>query len=199
MLYTWDEEKRKANRAKHGVDLADAAVIFEDFCLIREDVTEGYAEQRFLAIGRAGGRMLMVVYTLPDEDTISIISARRADRPERRRYLNMPSNLDDPINYSDIPKQTAEEIRQFKPMQDVSPALYRKLQTAHMGKTMIMIRLDNEVLDWFRNHVIQVGGGQADGGDYQALINDALREYMRGSDLKATLRQIIREEMKAAG
>ena len=79
-------------------------------------------------------------------------------------------------------------------MQDVSPALYRKLQTAHMGKTVITIRLDNEVLDWFRNHVIQ-----ADGGDYQALINDALREYIRGADLKATLRQIIREEMKAAG
>jgi uncharacterized protein len=88
MLYTWDEEKRKANRAKHGVDLADAALIFEDFCLIREDVTEGYAEQRFLAIGRAGGRLLMVVYTLPDEDTIRIISARRADRPERRRYFH---------------------------------------------------------------------------------------------------------------
>jgi uncharacterized protein (DUF4415 family) len=108
--------------------------------------------------------------------------------------MNMPSNLDDLINYSDIPKQTAEQIRQFKPMQDVSPALYRKLQTAHMGKTVITIRLDNEVLDWFRNHVIQ-----ADGGDYQALINDALREYIRGTDLKATLRQIIREEMKAAG
>jgi uncharacterized DUF497 family protein len=60
MLYTWDEEKRKANRAKHGVDLADAALIFEDFCLIREDVTEGYAEQRFLAIGRTGGHILMV-------------------------------------------------------------------------------------------------------------------------------------------
>jgi len=108
--------------------------------------------------------------------------------------MNMPSNLDDPINYSDIPKQTAEQIRQFKPMQDVSPALYRKLQTTHMCKTVITIRLDNEVLDWFHNHVIQVGGG-----DYQALINDALREYIRGTDLKATLRQIIREEMKAAG
>ena len=113
--------------------------------------------------------------------------------------MNMPSNLDDPINYSDIPKQTAEQIRQFKPMQDVSPALYRKLQTAHMGKTVITIRLDKEVLDWFRNHVIQADGGQADGGDYQALINNALREYIRGTDLKVTLRQIIREEMKAAG
>ena len=113
--------------------------------------------------------------------------------------MNMPSNLDDPINYSDIPKQTAEQIRQFKRMQDVSPALYRKLQTAHMGKTVITIRLDNEVLDSFRNHVVQADGGQADRGDYQALINDALREYIRGTDLKATLRQIIREEIKAAG
>jgi uncharacterized protein (DUF4415 family) len=108
--------------------------------------------------------------------------------------MNMPSNLDDPIDYSDIPKQSAEQIRQFKPMQDVSPALYEKLQTVHTGKTVVTIRLDNEVLDWFRNHVIQ-----ADGGNYQVLINEALREYIRGTDLKATLRQIIREEMKAAG
>ncbi|MGH8537551.1 MAG: BrnT family toxin [Gammaproteobacteria bacterium] len=88
MLYTWDEEKRKINRAKHGVDLADAVLIFEDFCLIREDVTEGYAEQRFLAIGRAGERILTMVYTLPEEDTIRIISVRRADRRERRRYFH---------------------------------------------------------------------------------------------------------------
>ena len=112
----------------------------------------------------------MVVYTLPDE-TRYVLSrpGGQTDRNNEDTSMNMPSNLDDPINYSDTPKQTAEQIRQFKPMQDVSPALYRKLQTAHMGKTVITIWLDNEVLDWFRNHVIQ-----ADGGDYQALINSTL-------------------------
>lgn len=41
-------------------------------------------------------------------------------------------------------------------MQDVSPALYQKLQIAHMGKTVITIQLDNEVLDWFRNRGTKV-------------------------------------------
>ena len=41
------------------------------------------------------------------------------------------------------------------------------------GKTRITIRLDNEVLDWFRQQVDAAGGGS-----YQALINDALRQYL---------------------
>jgi uncharacterized protein (DUF4415 family) len=42
------------------------------------------------------------------------------------------------------------------------------------GKTRITIRLDNDILDWFRAQVHQQGGG-----NYQTLINQALREYMR--------------------
>ena len=62
------------------------------------------------------------------------------------------------------------------------------------GKTRITIRLDEDVLDWFR---AQVAGG----GNYQSLINDALREYVqqRKEPLEDTLRRVIREELQAQG
>jgi uncharacterized protein (DUF4415 family) len=65
------------------------------------------------------------------------------------------------------------------------------------GQTPISVRLDDEVIDWFRRQVNDAGGG-----DYQAMINTALREHIRrreGSDLVDTLRQVIREELRAAG
>lgn len=63
------------------------------------------------------------------------------------------------------------------------------------GKTRITIRLDNDVLDWFRGRVDAAGGGS-----YQALINGALREYMhdQGGALEETLRRVIREELRHA-
>jgi len=61
------------------------------------------------------------------------------------------------------------------------------------GKTRITIRVDNDILNWFRNQVHKRGGG-----NYQTLINDALREYtnLKDSDLEKTVRKVIREELK---
>jgi uncharacterized protein (DUF4415 family) len=63
------------------------------------------------------------------------------------------------------------------------------------GKTRITIRIDNDVLEWFRDQVHRAGGG-----NYQTLINEALRDHMSANQeaLEATLRRIIREEMKRA-
>lgn len=60
------------------------------------------------------------------------------------------------------------------------------------GKTRITIRLDDDVLDWFRAQVHAAGGG-----NYQSLINSALREYIEGKQepLEETLRRVIREEV----
>jgi len=60
------------------------------------------------------------------------------------------------------------------------------------GKTRITIRLDDDVLDWFRRQVDRAGGG-----NYQSLINDALRQHIRRAHepLEATLRRVIREEL----
>ena len=59
------------------------------------------------------------------------------------------------------------------------------------GKTRITIRIDDDILDWFRSQV-QVAGG----GNYQTMINDALREFVntRKEDLEETLRRIVRED-----
>jgi uncharacterized protein (DUF4415 family) len=60
------------------------------------------------------------------------------------------------------------------------------------GKTRITIRLDNEILDHFRKRAHDMGGG-----NYQTLINDALREYIRGARLEKIVRQAVRQEVGA--
>ena len=64
---------------------------------------------------------------------------------------------------------------------------------ADVGNTRITIRLDNDVLDWFREQVNEAGGG-----NYQTMINSALREYAqeRKEPLEKKLRRVIREELK---
>ena len=64
------------------------------------------------------------------------------------------------------------------------------------GKTRITIRIDSDVLDWFR-----AAADRAGGGSYQTLMNQALREHIQSQKepLEATLRRVVREELKAAG
>ena len=60
------------------------------------------------------------------------------------------------------------------------------------GKTRITIRLDDDVLNWFRDQVNKAGGGS-----YQSLINESLRAFIefREQNLEETLRRILREEL----
>ncbi len=64
------------------------------------------------------------------------------------------------------------------------------------GKTRITIRLDDDVLAWFREQAHLAGGG-----NYQTLINDALRQYIqqRREPLEETLRRVLREELERIG
>lgn len=63
------------------------------------------------------------------------------------------------------------------------------------GKTRITIRLDDDVIEWFKAQVEAAGGG-----NYQSLINAALREHIRNTEepLEKTLRRVLREELKRA-
>ena len=60
------------------------------------------------------------------------------------------------------------------------------------GKTRITIRLDDDILAWFRAEVHAAGGG-----NYQTLINDALRQHIQNKrePLEETLRRVLREEL----
>jgi uncharacterized protein (DUF4415 family) len=70
------------------------------------------------------------------------------------------------------------------------------LDQVHRGKTRITIRLDDDVLEWFRGQVDAAGGG-----NYQTLINAALREYINRRDepLEEVLRRVLREELDRSG
>jgi uncharacterized protein (DUF4415 family) len=63
------------------------------------------------------------------------------------------------------------------------------------GKTRITIRLDDDILTWFREEVHKAGGG-----NYQTLMNAALREYVkqRLEPIEDTLRRVLREELRRA-
>src|SRR6266481_2952830 len=61
------------------------------------------------------------------------------------------------------------------------------------GKSRITIRLDDKILDWFRREVHEAGGG-----NYQTLINHALRDYIkkRPESLEEVVRRVVREEVR---
>jgi len=75
---------------------------------------------------------------------------------------------------------------------DFKKARRGPLVPANPGKTRITIRLDNDLIEHFQRIVDDAGG------NYQTMINDALREFIRGSRLEAMVRRAIREEVKAA-
>jgi len=64
------------------------------------------------------------------------------------------------------------------------------------GKTRITIRIDDDVLDWFRRQVDEAGGG-----NYQSLINDSLKQFIasRQDQIEAVIRRVVREELKRVG
>jgi uncharacterized DUF497 family protein len=85
--FTWDSKKAARNLKAHGVDVREAATVFDDpLSVTFPDSDHSFDERRFLIIGMSAlGRILVVSHT-EDGDTIRIISARAATRPERRFY-----------------------------------------------------------------------------------------------------------------
>jgi len=62
-------------------------------------------------------------------------------------------------------------------------------------KVRITIRLDRDIVDWFRSKVEEQGGG-----NYQSMLNDALRTYMERQEqpIEEVVRRVVREELQAA-
>lgn len=87
--WTWDPQKGRANRRKHGVSFAEAVIALEDPLAITVP-DETRAEERFVTMGQDSERRLIVVVWLPREPGGRIISARKATPRERRRYEEKP-------------------------------------------------------------------------------------------------------------
>ena len=91
MKFGWDTNKAASNLRKHGIAFEDAARVFLDPLAIREQDRIVDGEERWQIIGTFGySKLLVVAHTTTDEESgeefIRIISARKAERHERRRY-----------------------------------------------------------------------------------------------------------------
>ena len=86
MKFEWDREKNQANIAKHELDFADAPKVFQLPLRISLDERQNYGEDRWIGIRMLEGRVVIVVFTEPNEQTIRIISLRKAIPYERKRY-----------------------------------------------------------------------------------------------------------------
>lgn len=89
MIFEWDDEKEKINLQKHGLSFKDAQYVFADpFAITRDDDSD--SEHRQQIMGHIGGTLLVLaIYTTRNkqgEDSIRIISARKATAGERRKY-----------------------------------------------------------------------------------------------------------------
>ena len=88
MQFEWDSDKAAANVSRHGVSFELAMLAFLDNGrLIKLDERFDYGEERIITMGHVNNRLHVVVYTQTN-DTIRIISARKANRRERKRYAN---------------------------------------------------------------------------------------------------------------
>ena len=78
---------------------------------------------------------------------------------------------------------------------DFSQATRGAIDPTPAGKTRITIRIDDEILAWFRDQVERAGGG-----NYQTLLNEVLRQHVQHAQepLEKTLRRVIREEIRRA-
>jgi len=87
--FTWNPRKAASNAKKHGVTFEEAATVFADpLALAIQDEAH---EERTLLLGLSGRlRVLLVVHAELDDDTIRLISARRATSHERSRYEEDP-------------------------------------------------------------------------------------------------------------
>ena len=85
-IYTWDEAKRSSNLHMHGLDFADAYIVFDWHPITYEDTRYHYTERRFITLGYFQGIEVSIAHT-EDSYGIRIISFRRASRREKRILL----------------------------------------------------------------------------------------------------------------
>ena len=89
--FEWDARKARRNRLKHGIDFDEASTVFADALSITvPDPDHSDDEERSVTLGVSHRHRLLVVVHVDHAETTRIISARPADRTERRDYEEGP-------------------------------------------------------------------------------------------------------------
>ncbi len=86
MRFEWDESKRESNIVKHGIDFVDVPRLFSAPMRIVLDMRQDYGEDRFIGLGLLDNRIVAVAFTEPEENTVRVISLRRALAHEKKQY-----------------------------------------------------------------------------------------------------------------
>lgn len=141
MQFEWDPEKARSNLAKHGVSFEDARLVWEDELAQFRLERIVEGEERWHAI-------------MKGVDMKTKLSAEQLERLERLAALP-----DESIDYSDAPPLTDEQWADPR-----RPSFYKA------RKQPVTIRLDADVIDWFKGH----SGGKP----YQTEINRVLRQHV---------------------
>jgi uncharacterized protein (DUF4415 family)/uncharacterized DUF497 family protein len=178
--WTWDSDKPAANRAKHDLTFETAVLVFDD--PLHASKPDPHPDgDRWHTIGLVGSVLLLVVHTWPEEtEEVSRSAAssaperplrakgkpmkkgtaKRLTREQRAELKSLAALRDDEIDTSDAPE-----------LVDWSNArrglFYRPV------KQQLTLRLDADVVAWFKAHTTSTEG-------YQTRINRALREYVQG-------------------
>ena len=85
--FDWDPGKARRNFRKHGIGFNEASTVFADTLSITiPDPDHSQDEERWVTMGLSNSQRLLVVVYTEEEETIRLISARTADRLERRKY-----------------------------------------------------------------------------------------------------------------
>jgi uncharacterized DUF497 family protein len=93
MRFVWDAKKNRANIRKHAIDFRDVIDVFNHPMLIRLDARQDYGEDRWIGVGLLGSLVAVAVYIeWEDEETIRIISARKATAYETEEYAKRISH-----------------------------------------------------------------------------------------------------------
>ena len=89
MDFEWDDAKRTNTMEKHGVDFADAPLLWSSPMVVAQDNRKDYGEPRFVALGVVNGRVMVVVYTQRGSGVVRIISFRKANSREVKAYESL--------------------------------------------------------------------------------------------------------------
>src|SRR4051812_47912656 len=92
MRFEWDEAKNRANHRKHGLDFADARQVFDNPLFVEPDTREPYTEERFIGLGTLHARVVVIAFAERGEQTIRVISLRKANKREQKQYAKAIQN-----------------------------------------------------------------------------------------------------------
>jgi hypothetical protein len=87
MKFEWDENKWRINLGKHHLDFRDAHLVFNDDAFIIEDPHDDYDETRYILQGLLHQQVVMISFTVENDELIRIISMRKATKREQASYV----------------------------------------------------------------------------------------------------------------